>query len=231
MNRDRQNNPAAGLTASQRAIKRTFDVGVALVGLVLVGWIIVLTALWSRRDTGGSGIFRQARIGRDGRVFFIHKIRTMRDANGPTTNVTTAHDPRITRVGALLRRWKIDELPQLINVLRGDMSLVGPRPDVPKYLEQIRDQAPLVLRVRPGITGPASLKYRREDELLATQRDPQAFNDRIIFPDKLRINEAYVRDYRFLTDLHCLWATVFPSSPESSLDLIALHDGQSIQAA
>jgi lipopolysaccharide/colanic/teichoic acid biosynthesis glycosyltransferase len=131
----------------------------------------------------------------------------------------------------VLRRWKIDELPQLVNVLRGDMSLVGPRPDVPAYLDQIRRQAPLVFSVRPGITGPASLKYRREEELLATQSDPQAFNDRILFPDKLRINEAYVRNYRFLTDLLYLWATVLPRRQDSSMYSVALDDGPSIQAA
>jgi lipopolysaccharide/colanic/teichoic acid biosynthesis glycosyltransferase len=226
-----QHNPTVGLTMSQRAIKRMFDVVVALVGLALVFWIIVLAALRARRDTGSSGIFRQARIGRDGRVFFIFKIRTMRDACGPATNVTTARDPRITRVGAMLRHWKIDELPQLANVLRGDMSFVGPRPDVPEYLEQIRRQAPLVLSVRPGITGPASLKYRHEEDILASQRDPQTYNDRVIFPDKLRINETYVREYSFLSDLKYLWATVLPRCQKSSLNSIALHDGQSIQAA
>src|SRR5262245_33384464 len=122
-----------GLTPTQRAIKRAFDVVAALVGLTLVGWAIVLAAAWARRETGGSGIFRQPRVGRNGRLFYIYKIRTMRDG-GTSMTVTTSTDPRTTSFGAILRRWKIDELPQLINVLRGEMSLVGPRPDVPAYL-------------------------------------------------------------------------------------------------
>ncbi len=224
-------NPAIGLTTTQRAIKRTFDVAAALTGLALVGWIIVPAALWARRETGGSGIFRQARIGRHGQLFQIYKIRTMRVANGPITNVTTACDPRITRFGALLRRWKIDELPQLVNVLRGDMSFVGPRPDVPAYLDQIRRQAPLVLSVRPGITGPASIKYRREEQLLAAQRDPQAFNDLFLVPDKLRINEAYVRNYRLVADLKYLWATVFPRRSDATASHKLFDDGQILKSA
>ena len=220
-----------GLTATQRTIKRTFDIVTALIGLALVGWIIVPVAMWARRETGGNGIFRQARIGRYGQVFQIFKIRTMRDASGLTTSITTQSDPRITRFGAVLRRWKIDELPQLINVLRGEMSFVGPRPDVPAYLERIRREAPLVLRVRPGITGPASIKYRREEELLARQIDPPAYNDRVLVPDKLRINEAYVRNYSFLTDLIYLWATIFPPTHETISTKVASTDGQNFQAA
>lgn len=201
-------NVVPPLSPRQRAQKRAFDLAAALVGLAMFGWVIPLAAAWARRETGGSGIFRQPRIGRDGRIFTIYKIRTMRHEHRATTSVTTADDPRITRVGAWLRRWKIDELPQLVNVLRGDMSVVGPRPDVPAYLEQIRRQTPLVLSVRPGITGPASLKYRREAELLSAQPNPQAYNDRIIFPDKLQINEAYVKTYCFMTDLKCVWATL-----------------------
>src|SRR5687768_8444404 len=161
-------------------------------------------------STGDSGIFRQARIGRNGRIFFMYKIRTMRNLPGVTTTVTTATDARITRIGHVLRRWKIDELPQLVNILRGEMSLVGPRPDVPAYLDRIRRAAPLVLTVRPGVTGPASIKYRREEELLAGQRNPQEYNDRVIFIDKLRINEAYVRNYSLLKDVYYLWQTLSP---------------------
>jgi len=213
-------NANNGLSATQRAVKRAFDVVLSLAGLGLVGWIIILAARWARRETGGSGIFRQARIGRDGQVFYIYKIRTMRVVSGPASNVTTVRDRRITRFGAVLRRWKIDELPQLFNVLRGEMSLVGPRPDVPAYLERIRSEAPLVLSVRPGITGPASIKYRREEELLAAQADPQAYNDRVLIPDKLRINEAYVRNYRLLADLNYLWTTVFPRRQNESANSI-----------
>jgi lipopolysaccharide/colanic/teichoic acid biosynthesis glycosyltransferase len=226
-----QHTSTVGLTLAQRTVKRTFDVVVALVGLGLVGWMIVLAALWARRDTSGTGFFRQPRIGRNGRVFHIYKIRTMRDAIGPFTTVTTRCDPRITPFGAVLRHWKIDELPQLLNVLRGEMSLVGPRPDVPAYLDHIRRRAPLALTVRPGITGPASIKYRFEEQFLAAQPDPQTFNDCVLFPDKLRINEAYVRRYSFVTDLKYLWLTMFLRGHDSSANIGVLYDGQNLHTA
>jgi lipopolysaccharide/colanic/teichoic acid biosynthesis glycosyltransferase len=209
MTRQAIRKPAIGPTRLQLGIKRLLDIVGAAVGLVLVGWVIALAALAARRSTGGSGIFRQSRIGRDGHVFEILKIRTMRNEEGIATTVTTAHDCRITRLGAVLRRWKIDELPQLWNVLRGEMSFVGPRPEVPSYLEQIRSEAPAVLSVRPGITGPASIKYRHEELILAVQPDPQTFNDLILFPDKLRLNTAYVKKYRVTADLVILWKTIF----------------------
>jgi lipopolysaccharide/colanic/teichoic acid biosynthesis glycosyltransferase len=198
------------VTQFDRIVKRAFDLAVASIGLAFVGPVIAVAAICARWSTGGSGIFRQARIGQNGRIFFMYKIRTMRNVPGMTTTVTTETDERITRFGRFLRRWKIDELPQLLNVVRGQMSLVGPRPDVPEYLDRIRRDAPLVLTVRPGITGPASIKYRREEKMLARERDPQEYNDRVIFADKLRINEAYVRDYRLLRDVYYLWQTVAP---------------------
>jgi lipopolysaccharide/colanic/teichoic acid biosynthesis glycosyltransferase len=191
-------------------MKRAIDLLIAVVGLALVGWLIGIAALCARWDTGRSGIFRQQRIGRFGLLFWLYKIRTMREVPGITTTVTTSEDPRVTRLGRVLRRCKIDELPQLVNVLLGDMSLVGPRPEVPAYLELIRRTAPLVLSVRPGITGPATLKYRHEELILAASADPVAFNDEVIFPDKLRINEAYVRNRSVLKDLYYLWQTIWP---------------------
>lgn len=202
-------NSRPGLTPAQQAAKRVIDVVAAILGLVAVGWLVVLAAIAARRDTGASGIFCQWRIGRKGRLFRMYKIRTMRVVPGMNTTVTTAGDCRITRMGAILRRWKIDELPQLINVLRGEMSLVGPRPEVPRYLEQIRETAPMVLQLQPGITGPASLKYRHEERLLACQPKPDEFNDCVIFPDKLRINEAYLKSYSLATDFKILWWTLF----------------------
>jgi len=199
-----------GVTRFDRIVKRALDLSVSTVALAFVGPVIAVAAICARWSTGDSGFFRQARIGQHGRIFFVYKIRTMRDAPGVTTTITTERDARITRVGRVLRRWKIDELPQLVNVVRGQMSLVGPRPDVPEYLDRIRREAPLVLTVRPGVTGPASIKYRREEELLARQRDPQEYNDQVIFADKLRINEAYVRNYGLLKDVGYLWKTVAP---------------------
>jgi lipopolysaccharide/colanic/teichoic acid biosynthesis glycosyltransferase len=183
---------------------------IASVALALVSPLIGTAAIIAHFSTGKSGIFRQARIGRHGEIFYINKIRTMRDVQGMTATITAASDVRITRVGRFLRRWKIDELPQLLNVVRGDMSLVGPRPEVPVYLDRIQREAPSVLTVRPGLTGPASIKYRREEQILASQADPHDYNDLVIFPDKLRINEEYVAGFRFLSDLHYLWQTVLP---------------------
>jgi lipopolysaccharide/colanic/teichoic acid biosynthesis glycosyltransferase len=197
------------LSPIERACKRSLDVVVSLLALAATGWIIGLAVLWARLDTKQSGIFRQRRIGMHGRCFYIYKIRTMRLVPGFDTNVTTQNDPRITKVGKILRRWKIDELPQFWNVLKGDMSLVGPRPDVPEYIERLRREAPRVLTVRPGITGPASIKYRREERLLESQLDSEAFNDLILFPDKMKINEAYVTHYSFAKDLVYLLQTLY----------------------
>lgn len=196
------------LSRRQRASKRTFDVCVALVGLLLFGWLIVLAVLLARLDTGESGIFCQTRVGRFGRRFSILKIRTMRSRPDIATSVTTTHDPRITWLGSLLRKTKIDELPQLVNVLKGDMSFVGPRPDVPEIADRLCREAPLVLTMRPGITGPASLKYRNEEQLLGLHSDSEWVNTTVIFPDKMRINTAYVENYRVLSDFKYIWQTI-----------------------
>jgi lipopolysaccharide/colanic/teichoic acid biosynthesis glycosyltransferase len=197
------------MTATRAACKRSFDIVAAAVGLLLGGWLIVGAAIAARIDTGASGIFRQSRVGRGGRLFTILKIRTMRCHSDNASTVTTARDERVTRLGRWLRKTKVDELPQLWNVLLGDMSFVGPRPDMPKYLPYLKQHAPLVLTVRPGITGPASLKYRNEEQLLASIVDPERYNDNVIFPDKVAINEAYVRDFRIIDDIRYLWLTVF----------------------
>jgi lipopolysaccharide/colanic/teichoic acid biosynthesis glycosyltransferase len=198
------------MTWLDRAAKRTLDVAAAVLGMALLGWLILVFVWLARRETGLSGLFRQQRIGKQGQLFLIYKLRTMRPVEGFESTTTVSHDPRITPLGRFARRWKIDELPQLLNVLKGEMSLVGPRPDVPRYLERVRRDAPLMLSVRPGITGPASLKYRHEEELLAAQDDPETYNDTVIFTDKLRINEEYVRTYSFRRDLGYIWQTIVP---------------------
>lgn len=197
---------SALVTRFDQALKRSFDVAAAAAGLIVAWPIILGAALLARRDTGGSGIFRQVRIGRHGRPFTVLKIRTMRAIAG--TTVTTANDSRITPLGMRLRRWKIDELPQLWNVLKGDMSFVGPRPDVPGYADRLVGEDAIVTRLRPGITGPATLKYRDEEQVLAGVADPQRHNDDVIWPDKVRINRAYIEHYRFRDDLRYLWQTV-----------------------
>ena len=156
---------------------------------------------------GGPVIFKQKRVGRNGKLFTMYKFRSMTVGHGGSS-VSVAGESRITPLGAKLRKYKLDELPELWNVLIGDMSFVGPRPDVPGYADQLKGEDRDVLKLRPGITGPASLKYRDEEELLAKQSDPQKYNDEVIFPDKVRLNLYYLRRYSFLKDIQMIFATV-----------------------
>lgn len=207
------------MSLTDRFLKRLFDICGAACGLLIAWPVILLAVLVARIDTKASGLFRQMRVGRDGRLFCLLKIRTMRDIAGVTTTVTTREDCRITRIGSFFRRSKIDELPQLWNVLRGDMSFVGPRPDVPQQMAELSEEDRIILSIRPGITGPASLKYREEEQLLASQADPERYNSEVIFPDKVRINRFYIEEYRFSRDLWYLWLTVSGANfPEQSRD-------------
>jgi lipopolysaccharide/colanic/teichoic acid biosynthesis glycosyltransferase len=198
-----------GLTLFERAVKRTFDIVVAIVGLMLTWWLIILAFVVSCVDTGKSGFFSQTRVGRDGSLFHIVKIRTMRDIPAYETTVTQSSDPRITKIGRFFRKAKIDELPQLINVLLGHMSVVGPRPDVPGFADQLSGDDRLILTVRPGITGPATLRFRDEEDILANQPDPETYNREVIFLEKTRLNREYVENYSFLGDLRYIFETVF----------------------
>lgn len=194
------------MSPAQRFTKRAFDLALALPGLVVSTPVIGIAAMLARRDTGASGIFRQQRIGRHGRPFTVYKIRTMRAVDG--TSVTTAGDARITALGARLRRWKIDELPQLWNVVKGEMSFVGPRPDVSGFADTLTGEDRKVLELRPGITGPATLKYRNEEQLLAEAGDPEAYNREVIWPDKVAINRDYLANYSLMRDIALIWRTV-----------------------
>ncbi len=198
--------PPNPLTSGQRFVKRTFDFFAALFGLLVTGPFIVLAAVIARLDTGASGFFRQERTGLNGSSFEVIKIRTMRAIAG--TTVTTTHDPRITRVGHWFRKLKIDELPQLWNVLKGDMSFVGPRPDVKEYTDLIQGEDKAILAIRPGITGPASIQFRNEQELLAEQADPETYNKEVIFPEKIRINNEYIKSYSFVGDIRYIIETI-----------------------
>lgn len=196
-----------GLTFGARTLKRAFDIVCAFGGLLVLGWLIALAVLVAKVDTG-AGLFTQKRIGQHGRPFTIMKVSTMRPVPGVTSTVTTSHDPRITRIGHVLRRTRIDELPQLLNVLVGSMSFVGPRPDVAGYADRLEGLDRIVLAVRPGITGPASIAFRDEESLLAGQADPEAHNREVLYPQKVRLNCEYVRGYRFAQDLRWLWLTL-----------------------
>ena len=181
----------------------------SFIGLILSGWIIVLAFFLATIDTRKGGIFTQSRIGQYGKPFKVIKIRTMRDVRGIDTNVTTLNDPRITKLGFFFRKTKIDELPQLINVLQGKMSFVGPRPDVSGYADKLNGDDNIILSIKPGITGPASLKYRNEEELLAEQADPEKYNREVLFPDKVRLNREYIDNYSFCKDMKYIWETAF----------------------
>ncbi|NNE35563.1 MAG: sugar transferase [Rhodothermales bacterium] len=196
-----------GLTPLQAAGKRAFDILFAAIGLALTSWLIALAWFVATIDTGANGIFTQRRVGQDGRPFTIFKIRTMRSGSS-ASSVTVSGDPRVTHIGRIWRKLKIDELPQLLNVLTGQMSFVGPRPDVPGFADKLQGEDRIILTVRPGITGPATLKYRYEEELLASVADPDDHNREVIFPDKLRLNREYVENWSFARDIHYIWATI-----------------------
>ena len=188
--------------------KYIFDRLMSLIGLLCLWPILLIVAILIRiKMPGGPVIFKQKRVGRNGKLFTMYKFRSMTVGHGGSS-VSVAGESRITPLGAKLRKYKLDELPELWNVLIGDMSFVGPRPDVPGYADQLKGVDREVLQLRPGITGPASLKYRNEEELLAKETDPQKYNDEVIFPDKVRINLYYLHHYSFLKDIQIIFATI-----------------------
>lgn len=179
----------------------------AIVGLLSLWWLMLLVAICIKVKMPGPVLFRQQRVGREGRLFTMVKFRTMLVNHGGNS-VSVAGESRITPLGSMLRRWKLDELPELWNVLLGDMSFVGPRPDVPGYADTLTGEDREILQLRPGITGPASMKYRNEEEILSAVENPQKYNDEVIFPDKVRINRLYLHDHSFFLDLKMIVATV-----------------------
>lgn len=170
--------------------------------------IIFFAWTLSSIETRSNGLFMQERVGKNGRVFRVIKIKTMKKVEGVNTTVTSANDVRITKSGSFFRKTKIDELPQLWNVLIGQMSFVGPRPDVPGYADMLVGDDQVVLSIRPGITGPASLKYKDEEAVLAEQNAPKVYNDNVIWPDKVKINREYIKYYHFSKDLYYIWKTI-----------------------
>jgi lipopolysaccharide/colanic/teichoic acid biosynthesis glycosyltransferase len=189
--------------------KRIFDLLVAGCALLLLLPLLLVVALWVKLDSPGPVFYRQQRVGRHGTPFFIHKFRTMRSDGVPGLPLTVGDDPRITRAGRWLRRTRVDELPQLIDVLRGDMSMVGPRPEVPRYVAHyppaLRERA---LAVRPGITDPASLQFIDEAVMLAQAADPEREYIEVILPAKLQRAADYAERASLATDLALLWRTL-----------------------
>ncbi len=196
------------MSQSQLSIKAMFDFSLSLIGLVLTFPIIFLSWFVASIETRSNGFFMQKRVGKNGKLFYLLKIKTMKPVLGVDTSVTQQNDVRITRSGMFFRRAKIDELPQLCNVLVGQMSFVGPRPDVEGYADRLLGSDRIILSVRPGITGPASLKYKDEETLLAKQSDPESYNDEVIWPDKVKINIDYVHNWSFYSDLRYIYQTI-----------------------
>lgn len=200
--------------------KYVFDRIMAFVGLVVLSPILLIVWLLIRvKMPDGPAVFAQKRVGKDGKLFTMYKFRSM-SVHHSGSSVSVAGESRITPLGAKLRRYKMDELPELWNVLVGDMSFVGPRPDVPGYADKLEGDDRRVLQLRPGITGPASLKYRDEEMLLALQANPQEYNDHVIYPDKVRINLYYLDHYSFLADIKMIVATVLGKRIEYNNEVI-----------
>ena len=190
------------------ALKRLFDIAASCIGLLLLAPVLLGIAVWIKRDSSGPVFFRQQRIGRHGEPFRIYKFRSMRQDNAGL-QITVGADDRITRSGHFIRAYKLDELPQLINVLLGDMSIVGPRPEVPRYVALYpADVRAEVLSVRPGITDLASVQYRSESTLLAQSSNPEQTYVDTILPAKLALCRQYVRERSFLLDLKIIAMTV-----------------------
>ena len=188
--------------------KWLFDRIMSLVGLIILSPVLLVVAILIRvKMPGGPVLFKQKRVGKDGKLFTMVKFRSMSVAHGGSS-VSVAGESRITPLGAKLRKYKLDELPELWNVFIGDMSFVGPRPDVPGYADKLEGEDRVILKLRPGITGPASLKYRDEETLLATVEDPIRYNDEVIFPDKVRINKEYYYNWSFWQDIRYIVRTV-----------------------
>lgn len=200
--------------------KWIFDRGVSFVGLLIL-WpvMLVVTMLILRKMPGGPVIFTQKRVGQAGRLFTMYKFRSMTVSHSGSS-VSVAGESRITPLGAKLRKYKLDELPELWNVFIGDMSFVGPRPDVPGYADKLCGEDRRILELKPGITGPASLKYRNEEELLANVDNPQEYNDKVIFPDKVKLNLYYLNHYSFMKDIQMIIYTVLGKKMEYAGEII-----------
>lgn len=190
-------------------MKIVFDKVMSLIGLICLSPVfLIVTFLIRKKMPGGPVLFKQKRVGQYGQLFTVYKFRSMTVAGEGMTSVAAAETARVTPLGEKLRKYKLDELPELWNVLKGDMSFVGPRPDVPGYADKLVGDDRDVLKLKPGITGPASLKYRDEEELLSKVDNPEEYNDTVIYPDKVRLNIYYLKHYSFVKDIEMIVATV-----------------------
>lgn len=190
-----------------KILKYIFDRFTALFGLLVLWPVLLVVAVLIKCKMPGPVFFVQPRVGKNGKLFSCHKFRSM-TVGHHGSSVSVAGEARITPLGAKLRKYKLDELPELWDVFIGNMSFVGPRPDVPGYADKLEGEDRIVLTLRPGITGPATLKYRNEEELLATVPNPQEYNDTVIYPDKVRLNRYYAEHYSFMADIQMIFCTV-----------------------
>ena len=193
------------LTPNQIITKRIFDLSLAVLLLPFVLIPVILLIILASLDTGQNGLFAQYRVGKNGRLFKLYKIRTLK---GEGHDSIVEIKQQETQFGSWLRKNKLDELPQIWNILSGSMSWVGPRPDVPGYADLLSGEDRIVLSVRPGLTGPATIKYKEEDRLLLAQEDPQDYNDNEIWPDKVEINKEYIKNWSLLKDIKYILASV-----------------------
>lgn len=193
-------------------IKRIFDFSSSLLGLLILFPLLILISFAIKIGSSGPILFSQKRVGKDGKQFILIKFRSMMINQESNNTATAKGDDRITTIGVFLRKYKLDELPELWNVLKGEMSLVGPRPDVPGYADHLKGEDRKVLKLRPGITGTASLKYANEEEILSAQDDPQKYNDEVIFPDKVKVNLEYYKNQSLWLDIKIIFATIFRTS-------------------
>ncbi|MDL2330450.1 sugar transferase [Odoribacter sp. OttesenSCG-928-A06] len=188
--------------------KFLFDRFASFFGLIILSPLLLCVAILIHiKMSGGPVIFKQKRVGQYGKLFTMYKFRSMNVVHSGNS-VSVKGENRITPLGAKLRKYKLDELPELWNILKGDMSFVGPRPDVPGYADKLKGEDKRILELKPGITGPASLKYRNEEELLSLQNDPVKYNDEVIYPDKIRINLYYLCHWNFWLDIKIIICTL-----------------------
>ena len=193
----------------RNCLKRTFDILFSSIGLLMLLPVFLVMAVWIKADSEGPVFYRQVRVGMHGKLFRIFKFRSMRLGSDKDSQITIGErDSRITRSGIIIRKYKLDELPQLINVFTGDMSFVGPRPEVPKYVDLYTEAQRHVLDVRPGITDMASIKYINENELLGKANNPEDYYIHTIMPDKLSINLEYVKNNSFIDDVTIIFKTL-----------------------
>lgn len=190
-------------------MKRVCDILISSIGLISLIPLFVIISIIIKLSSKGPVFFVQNRVGKNGDIFSMIKFRSMTIQQDNLSTVSIYGDSRITNFGSFLRRYKLDELPELFNVLKGEMSLVGPRPDVPGYADKLVGEAKLILLLRPGITGPATLKYANEEKILASCNDPVRYNDEIIYPDKVKINLDYYYNNSIWIDFKIIFATIF----------------------